>query len=235
MKPIIGFSDYGHLGEHTAEAIRLKGFKVSQNIGECDVVFISPDRPGDVSPEEAVDRILPQLRQDAILVILCQVIPGFTRKVKWPISQLYYQVETLRMSDAEDRALHPERLIVGQEPIPIEGRFLQLLESFNCRIVTMSYESAELTKIAINLYLASQVSTTNTLAEIAEKIGANWNEIIPALQTDKRIGREAYLKPGYGLSPHLIRDLQTITSMDGNTDVMKAFYEHSEYRRCQKQ
>ena len=60
----------------------------------------------------------------------------------------------------------------------------------------MSYESAELTKIALNLYLVAQLETTNMLAKVAEKVGANWNDIIPALQTDKRIGQHAYLKPG---------------------------------------
>ena len=94
----------------------------------------------------------------------------------------------------------------------------------------MSYESAELAKIAINLYLAAQVCTTNTLVEVAEKIGANWNDIIPALQTDKRIGKDAYLKPGYGLGKHLTRDLETIIKIGDNTDVMKAFLKHAEYR-----
>ena len=45
-------------------------------------------------------------------------------------------------------------------------------------------------------YLASSVSLTNTLAEISKNIGANWKEIIPTLQSDKRIGKDAYLKPG---------------------------------------
>lgn len=238
MKPVIGFSDYGHLGKHSGAAAFNKGFRVSENISECDIVYICPDRPSDVSPEDAVTKIIPQLKPDAVLIILCQVNPGFTRKIEWP--EVYYQIETLRMKDARERALHPDRIIIGgntkielggKSDYPIDHRLLCFLESFNCRIITMSYESAELAKIAINIYLASQVSTTNTLAEIAEKVGADWKEIIPALQTDKRIGKEAYLEPGYGLSQHLLRDLETIHKIGGNTDVTDAVLRHSEYRK----
>ena len=55
----------------------------------------------------------------------------------------------------------------------------------------MRYESAELAKISINFFLVSSVTTSNILAEVCEKIGANWNEIVPALQLDKRIGKDA--------------------------------------------
>ena len=49
-----------------------------------------------------------------MLVIHCQVEPGFTRTIKWPREQLYYHVETLKVNDeAMDRALNPERIIVG--------------------------------------------------------------------------------------------------------------------------
>jgi UDPglucose 6-dehydrogenase len=212
-KPIIGFSDYGHLGTHSAEASKINGFEVTEKIEECDIVYISPDRPSDVSPEEAVEKILPRLKKDAILVVLCQVDPGFTRTIKWPTYQLYYQVETLKINDeALERALNPERIIIGDNEF-IDVRYLTFLQSFNCPILHMSYESAELSKIAINLYLVAQLETTNKLAKIAEEIGANWNDIIPALQSDKRIGQHAYLKPGNGIGPHLQRDVDTVAKM----------------------
>ncbi len=245
MKPIIGFAGNGHLMEHAAAAAHIKGFEritytpvktgdSVEDLRKCDIVYICPDRPSNISPQEMVDLVLPHLREDAVLVIHCQVEPGFTRKVKWPL--VYYHVETLRMKDAEERALHPERIIIGfsGREICVDKKFSNFLFSFECPIYPMSFESAEFAKIAINIYLAAQVSTTNTLAEIAKKIGANWDNVIFALQTDKRIGKEAYLQPGYGLSQHLERDLKAVIDMSGNTEVMKAFLEHSEYRRRQK-
>ena len=38
----------------------------------------------------------------------------------------------------------------------------------------MNYESAELAKISINIFLISTVTSTNILSEISEHIGANW-------------------------------------------------------------
>lgn len=230
MKPVIGFSTYGDLGKYSAEAAIMKGFIVTGHIPDCDIVYISPDRPSNISPENAIDLVIPQMKTDAIIVVLCQVDVGFTRRIKWP--NVYYQVETLRKGDELERALHPERIIIGyNRMVHIDHRLAQFLKAFNCFIFTMTYESAELAKMAINLYLAAQVSTTNTLCELAKKCGADWHDIIPALQTDKRIGQEAYLKPGFGLSQHLVRDLEAVIAMPGNMDVMKAFLDHSEYRR----
>lgn len=245
----IGFAGNGHLMQYSAMAAHAKGFEritytpvktgdCVEDLHECDIVYICPDRPSNTSPQQMMDLVYPHLRDDAILIILCQVTPGFTRTIRWPASQLYYQIETLRMKDAEQRALHPDRIILGTCWPRKDGidcpKLMSYLSAFECPIITMSYESAELAKIAINVYLASQVATTNTLSEVAEVVGADWDEIIPALSSDARIGAEAYLQPGYGLSQHLERDLKTLQQYAANTKVTDAFLEHSEYRRHQK-
>lgn len=243
-KPIIGFAGNGHLMQYSGAAAYEKGFKritwtpgktgdCLTDLNECDIIYICPDRPSNISPQEMVDLVLPHLQEDAVLVIHCQVEPGFTSQVNWPRERLYYHVETLKVSeDTMDRAVNPERIIIGKDDNSlIDYRMMEFILSFRCDIIPMSYESAELAKIAINLYLAAQVCTTNTLSELAEKIGADWNDIIPALKTDKRIGQNAYLKPGYGLGKHLERDLKTVINMGDNVDVMRTFLEHSEYRQ----
>ena len=103
---------------------------------------------------------------------------------------------------AVERATKPERFIVGS---PDPGSALPpaldtYLRSFGCPILPMRLESAELAKISINCCLVASVSVTNTLAELCERIGADWSEIAPALRLDKRIGPFAYLSPGLGLA-----------------------------------
>ena len=72
----------------------------------------------------------------------------------------------------------------------------------------MNYKSAELTKIAINLYLSSTLTTTNFLARASKQINASWEDITKALKLDKRIGKYAYLNKGLGISGgNLERDL----------------------------
>ena len=88
----------------------------------------------------------------------------------------------------------------------------------------MNYESAELTKISINIFLASTVTTTNMLARASEKTNADWRQIIPAIQLDKRIGKFAYLKPGLGLSGgNIERDLFSIKTLMKNDYQGKKF------------
>ena len=212
---------------------------------DCDLVYIAVDVPTNdtgesnlSSVENIISKTCAAMNENAILVILCQVHPGFTRKLNWPKERLYYQVETLIFGRAMDRAINPERYIIGcnnpeKALLPVMA---DLLGAFNCPILLMKYESAELAKISINMFLVSSVSTSNTLAELCEKIGADWFEIVPALRLDKRIGQYAYLTPGLGISGgNLERDLKTILNFSEKfgteAGVVSAWIENSQYRK----
>jgi UDPglucose 6-dehydrogenase len=154
------------------------------------------------------------------------VPPGFCRKINWPKNQLYYQVETLIFGQALERAVYPERLIIGSnfKNTKINKSYLKLLKSFDCPILQMNYESAELAKISINMYLISTVTTTNVISELCEKIGANWDDISNSLKLDKRIGRHAYLSPGLGISGgNLERDLYTLNKLQLSSGLNNKF------------
>lgn len=191
-----------------------------KRLSACDVVYVSVDVPTDDSGssnlapvDHIIDHIGPHMSPTAILVILSQVPPGYSRGRALSDARLYYQVETLIFGRACERATMPERFIVGcAEPAqPLPEGYRVFLESFACPILPMRYESAELAKIAINCFLAASISTTNTLAELCEQLGADWSEIAPSLRLDARIGPEAYLKPGLGIGGGNIgRDLATI-------------------------
>lgn len=193
------------------------------DLATCDVVYISTDVPTNDSGEsdlqivhQKLNVVLDSVKDHATIVVLCQVNPGFTRCITTSRANVFYQVETLVFGNAMQRALSPERLIVGsKDPAsPLPRSYAIFLESFSCPILLMKYESAELSKIAINMFLISTVSTTNMLAEVCENIGASWSEIAPALKLDKRIGQYAYLKPGLGISGgNLERDIATIRSI----------------------
>jgi UDPglucose 6-dehydrogenase len=157
---------------------------------------------------------------------LCQVPPGFCRSINWPKDQLYYQVETLIFGQALERALYPERLIIGSnlKETVIKKPYLNLLKSFKCPLVQMNYESAELAKISINMYLISTVTTTNILSEVCEKIGGDWKDISASLKLDKRIGKYAYLNPGLGISGgNLERDLYTLNKLQISNNLNNRF------------
>ena len=77
--------------------------------------------------------------------------------------------------------MHPERFIVGcADPArPLPQAFHAFLSVFGCPILRMRYESAELAKISINCCLVASVTVANTLAELSERLGADWSEIAP--------------------------------------------------------
>jgi UDPglucose 6-dehydrogenase len=174
----------------------------------------------------------------AIVVVLCQVPPGFTRGLGRSASRLYYQVETLVFGRAVERTLQPERYIVGaaDPSSPLPAAYASLLAAFDCPVLQMRYESAELAKIAINFCLVASISVANTLGELCEEIGADWSEIAPALKLDKRIGAFSYLTPGLGIAGgNLERDLETVRGLAAKhgTDaaIVEAWISNSRRRR----
>ncbi|MEM7744394.1 MAG: nucleotide sugar dehydrogenase [Pseudomonadota bacterium] len=190
------------------------------DLGQADVVYIAPDVPtndhgtSDLTGIHAlINEALVHLKRDATLVVLCQVPPGFTRQIGQASGHLYYQVETLVFGRAVERAMEPERYIIGcadpSQPLP--PAFAEVLGAFGCPILPMRYESAELAKISINMCLVASVSVANTMAEICEHVGADWSEIVPSLKLDRRIGPYSYLSPGLGIAGgNLERDLATV-------------------------
>ncbi|MBU1012573.1 MAG: nucleotide sugar dehydrogenase [Bacteroidetes bacterium] len=214
-------------------------------LSECDIVYVSVDIPtndegiSDLNPiNNIIEQIKPSLNSSAILVILSQVPPGFTRQIDFDSERLIYQVETLIFGRAVERGLYPERYIIGcanpQLPLPVI--FENYLKAFDCPILAMRYESAELAKISINVCLVASVSAANTMAEICEKIGAKWSEIIPALKLDRRIGQYSYIQPGLGISGgNLERDLITVLELakKNETDggIVASWVYNSNYRK----
>jgi UDPglucose 6-dehydrogenase len=212
---------------------------------KCDVVYVAPDVSTNDQGESdlttitaLLDLTLEATRPECVIVVLSQVPPGFTRGKLKAGRSLYYQVETLIFGQAIHRALHPERYIIGCEnpAVPIPLAFAQFLQAHDCPILPMRFESAELAKISINMCLVASVSTANTLAELCEKIGADWSEIVPALKLDQRIGQYSYLSPGLGISGgNLERDLATVCQFGDKygTDVgvVRAWIKNSQHRK----
>jgi UDPglucose 6-dehydrogenase len=229
----------------TANRSRIAFSADGASLAQCDVIYVAPDVPTDDaggSDLSGLDRLLELVlahsRADAVVLVLSQVPPGYTRARQRPGRLLYYQVETLVFGRAVERATRPERFIVGcpdpEEPLPASlGTYLK---AFGCPILPMGFESAELTKISINCCLVASVTVANTLAELCERIGADWSEIAPALKLDRRIGAYSYLAPGLGLAGgNLERDLATVIrfSEEFGTEagLIKSFVNNSRHRK----
>ena len=217
-----------------------------ERLAACDVIYVAPDVPTDdtgTSDLAKLDQLLALVvehaRAGAVIAVLSQVPPGFTRAHQRPGRPIYYQVETLVFGRAVERATRPERFIVGcpgDPAAPLPPVMQTYLEAFGCPILPMRLESAELAKISINCCLVASITVANTLAELCERIGADWSEIVPALKLDARIGPRSYLAPGLGLAGgNLERDLATVMrfseSFGTDAGLVRAFVANSRHRK----
>ena len=126
---------------------------------------------------------------------------------------------------------------------PLPAELADGLARFGCPILPMRYESAELTKTAINLYLFGAVTYANTLADLCEEVGADWSEMMPALRLDRRIGPAAYIRPEPrrrrrqpGARPgHAARALRRRTAWTPPTSRPSSSYNARRYRWVHRQ
>jgi UDPglucose 6-dehydrogenase len=218
------------------------------DLAQCRLIFLTLDvatdgsNTSDLGPLEAlIEKTASHAADGTVLVLMSQAPPGYCRALARTLPrnmELYYQVETLVFGNAVARAIHPERFMVGcgdpRNALP--DFYRQYLEAFECPVLPMRFESAELCKIAINCFLVSSVTTSNTLAEVCENTGADWSEIVPALRLDQRIGPHAYLSPGLGIAGgNLERDLVTIQRLAAehgcDAGTVTAWQRNSAYRK----
>jgi UDPglucose 6-dehydrogenase len=100
-------------------------------------------------------------------------------------------------------------VIVGTEADCSPSRLADLFAPFSRNVIWMSLESAEMTKHALNSFLATSVTFINEVARLCEVVGADAKEVERGLKSDARIGGRAYLAPGAAFAGGtLARDLR---------------------------
>jgi UDPglucose 6-dehydrogenase len=108
--------------------------------------------------------------------------------------------EFLKEGAAVDDFMRPDRIIVGSDDERATAILRRLYGPFQRnheRFLAMSVRSAELTKYAANAMLATRISFMNDLANLAERLGADIEEVRRGIGSDPRIGFH-FLYPGAG-------------------------------------
>jgi UDPglucose 6-dehydrogenase len=137
--------------------------------------------------------------------------------------------EFLKEGAAISDFLKPDRIIIGTQSIEARKCMNELYEPFNRnheRIIFMDVKSAELTKYAANAMLATKISFMNELANMAEILGADIEEVRKGIGADPRIGYHfIYPGCGYGGScfPKDVQALERTAAQIGyNAELLKA-------------
>ena len=108
--------------------------------------------------------------------------------------------EFLKEGAAVADFMKPDRIIVGTRSARATELLRQLYEPFSRshdKFIVMDVRSAELTKYAANVMLATKISLMNELANIAERYGADIEQVRIGIGSDPRIGY-SFIYPGCG-------------------------------------
>ncbi|HEX4297550.1 MAG TPA: UDP-glucose/GDP-mannose dehydrogenase family protein [Devosia sp.] len=108
--------------------------------------------------------------------------------------------EFLKEGAAVGDFLKPDRIVIGTASAHARAVMTELYEPFNRnhdRTIYMDLRSAELTKYAANAMLATKISFINEMANLAERLGADIEQVRRGIGADPRIGYD-FIYPGLG-------------------------------------
>ena len=188
-------------------------------IAHGDVIFIAvgtpPDEDGSADLRyvlEVARSIGTHLNRYAVVVNKSTVPVGTADKVRATIAHALAErgavipfdvvsnPEFLKEGDAVEDCLRPDRIVIGSSSERATQVLRKLYAPFNRnhdRTVVMDERSAELTKYAANAMLATKISFMNEIANIAERVGADIEQVRRGIGADPRIGYH-FIYPGAG-------------------------------------
>ena len=143
-----------------------------------------------------------------------------TRGVDVPFS-VVSNPEFLKEGAAIEDFMRPDRIVIGSE----DERGTQIMRALYApfqrnhdRLIVMGIRSAELTKYAANAMLATRISFMNEVANMAERVGADIEDVRRGIGSDPRIGYH-FLYPGVGYGgscfPKDVQALQRTATASG--------------------
>ena len=187
-------------------------------VSEADAVFIAvgtPSRRGDghadLSYVYAASREIAQAVKGFTVVITKSTVPvGTGDEVERLIKQVNPSAdvvvasnpEFLREGAAVRDFKHPDRIVVGTDDERARGVLGEIYRPLYLNQAPIMYtgrRTAELIKYAANAFLATKITFINEIADLAEKVGANVQEIARGIGMDNRIGSKfLHSGPGFG-------------------------------------
>ena len=214
---------------------------VRQAVTHGDVQFIAvgtpPDEDGSADLKyvlAAAQAIGEHMTTSRVIVDKSTVPVGTADRVKAVVQQalvkrgldIHFSVvsnpEFLKEGAAIDDFMRPDRIVVGTDDVQateVMRRLYAPFERNHAKLMVMDSRSAELTKYAANAMLATHISFINELARLAEKVGADIDQVRRGIGADPRIGTH-FLYPGCGYGGSCFpKDVQALIRMAGEQGV----------------
>lgn len=189
-------------------------------------VLIAFDTPVNEQDEVDISEILSgcrsfseHLQDGTVIVVSSQVPVGTCDEIKSVVRScnkrvdfdVAYSPENLRLGEAIECYRNPERIVIGADSKATLDKVEQMFKVIPAPKHRMRLRSAEMTKHALNAYLATCISFINEIANLCDLVGADAIDVANAVRSDRRVGRAAPLRPGLGFAGgHLARDLKIL-------------------------
>ncbi|MBF0156922.1 MAG: UDP-glucose/GDP-mannose dehydrogenase family protein [Magnetococcales bacterium] len=180
-------------------------------IAGADLLWVAIDTPVDEADraevgvvEAAIHACFDLLKENSIVLVSSQLPVGSIARLErafalrsggrrvgfasWP--------ENLRLGEALARFRKADRIVLGLREPWVRKRLEPIARDFSREVLVMGVESAEMSKHALNAYLATCIAFTNEVASLCEVSGADAREVERALRSDPRVGPKAYVRAG---------------------------------------
>lgn len=199
----------------------------------------TPDKDG-VPDTSQLDSVIAQLQKSisskSIIILKSTILPGMTSRFTQSFNNpVYFIPEFLSEGTAYEDYMFAEKIVIGGFDSDKEHPNLKKFLSFHdCKnIVYTNYQTAELSKYANNVMLASRVATLNQISLVADSVGANMKTIETLLGMDSRIGPK-YLKSGLGFGGSCLEKdlyaLKYLTSQTRKRNIFQSIIESNDYQ-----
>jgi UDPglucose 6-dehydrogenase len=194
---------------------------IAAGVDHGDIIFIAVGTPEDEDGSADLQYVLSvansigqHMSSEKVIVDKSTVPVGTADRVKATVasalaernSSIPFHVvsnpEFLKEGAAISDFMKPDRVVIGSDNTNAARLLEQLYAPFNRnhdKIVHMDLRSAELTKYAANVMLATRISLMNEFANLADRLGADIEAVRRGIGTDPRIGYNfIYAGTGYG-------------------------------------
>ncbi len=202
---------------------------LADGMASAPYILIAHDTPVDNRDDPdlapiiaAVDDLAGRLEDGATVVVSSQVPVGTCEALASRLRNLAPKLrfgiacvpENLRLGQAIDRFLRPDLLVLGADNDQTMAKVEAMFSPIPGPRARVDLRTAEMTKHAINAYLATCISLGNEIANLCDEVGADALRVVEALKMDGRVSPKAPLLPGLGFAGGtLARDMKVLTNL----------------------
>lgn len=195
----------------------------------CKLAILTVDTPLDDNDNvdltgvlRIVENVAKCASSDLVLIVQSQVPVGTCEKILASMKkinpsikfEIAYVPENLRLGKAIEIFTKPDRIVIGSDNPDTLSKAEKFYSVIDGPVLKMDLKSAEMSKHAINAFLANCISFINEIGNLCEEVGADATMVSKSLTSESRIGNKLPLKAGLGFAGGtLARDLQILKKL----------------------